>query len=75
MAIRQVSPNVHILVRARFVADVAPLVQAGANEVVPAEIVAAIEVTSRVLSRCNVSAEEIRKQIADVEAQHERDLV
>lgn len=49
---RRLAPTLPILVRARFVASVDGLFKAGATDVVPAELEAAVEVTARVLLAC-----------------------
>ena len=66
VAIRNVTPHAHVLVRARYLGDVAPLLQAGASEVVPAEMEAAVEVTARVLTRHGVGQDERNEQIARI---------
>ncbi|MFQ5606620.1 MAG: cation:proton antiporter [Candidatus Zixiibacteriota bacterium] len=53
-ATRSVAPNLHIIVRTRYLLDIEPLLEAGASEIVPAELEAAVEVTSRVLRRHQV---------------------
>ncbi|MCH7878455.1 MAG: cation:proton antiporter [candidate division Zixibacteria bacterium] len=53
-AARSVAPDLHIIVRTRYLLDVKPLLDAGASEVIPAELEAAVEVTSRLLRRHQV---------------------
>ena len=65
-AVRDVAPNAYVLVRSRYVADVEPLLAAGANEVVPAEIEAAVEVAARVLSRHQIPEELTEKQLSRI---------
>ena len=50
-AARRAAPSLHIVVRARFIDDVDRLVAAGAHDVVPAELEAAVAVTQFVLER------------------------
>lgn len=50
-AARQVAPDLHIVVRTRYLADVPVLEEAGADLVVPEEAEAAREITSRLLDR------------------------
>lgn len=57
-AIRRVTTKAHVLVRSRFLADVDGLRRAGASEVIPAELEAALAVTDRVLARHGVSSED-----------------
>lgn len=47
---RSLNPNLLIIARARMVEEVAPLVKAGANEVVPEELAGSVEMFSRVLA-------------------------
>ncbi len=54
---RRMAPGLPILVRARFVSSVDGLFKAGATDVVPAELEAAVEVTSRVLLACGAGIE------------------
>lgn len=54
---RRLAPALPILVRARFVSSVEGLFKAGATDVVPAELEAAVEVTSRVLLACGAGVE------------------
>jgi len=68
-AAREITPKLHITVRTRYILDVDPLKKAGATEVIPAEMEAAVEVANRVLNRCRLvdrvskeRIEEIRKQ-------------
>lgn len=56
-AARRMAPGLPILVRARFVSSVDGLFKAGATDVVPAELEAAVEVTSRVLLACGAGVE------------------
>jgi CPA2 family monovalent cation:H+ antiporter-2 len=54
-AARQVSPDLHIMVRTRYLADVPLLEAAGASFVVPEEAEAAREIAGRLIARrCEV---------------------
>ncbi|MCG8556752.1 MAG: cation:proton antiporter [Proteobacteria bacterium] len=53
-AVRQVAPKVHLVVRSRYLADVRPLLAAGASEVIAAELEAAVEVAAHMLGRHGV---------------------
>ncbi len=63
---RRMAPTLPILVRARFVASVDPLFKAGATDVVPAELEAAVEVTSRVLLACGADVEIVTDERARI---------
>ena len=58
---RELAPRLHIVVRTHYLLDIEPILAAGADDVVPAEREAAVEVASLVLNRHQVDA----KQIAD----------
>jgi CPA2 family monovalent cation:H+ antiporter-2 len=70
-AARALSPTLHIVVRSRYVGDIAPLLAAGASHVVPAELEAAAEVVARVLNRHDVSPGKLSKEIARVRERRE----
>jgi CPA2 family monovalent cation:H+ antiporter-2 len=53
-AARRVAPDLPILVRIQYAADVERLIQAGANEIVAAEMEASAEMTKRALARCRL---------------------
>ncbi len=59
-------PELHILVRSRYLADVEGLLAAGASKVIPAELEAAVEVTSDVLGRHGAAADVIEKQLSRI---------
>ncbi len=74
-AARSVAPNLHIVVRSRYVGDIKALLEAGASKVVPAELEAAAELTSYVLDRHSVSPDvrflqlsRIRSRVEDIGA-------
>lgn len=69
-AIRERSPAVRILVRARYLADAHPLLTAGADEVVPAELEAAVEVASRVLERNGVDDRRVDAVVERLRSHH-----
>jgi len=69
-AIRERSPGVRILVRARYLADAHPLLVAGADEVVPAELEAAVEVASRVLHRYGVEDPRVESVVERLRSHH-----
>ncbi|MBL7082655.1 MAG: cation:proton antiporter [Candidatus Aminicenantes bacterium] len=67
-AARQIAPNIFISVRTRYILDVDPLMKAGASEVIPAEVEAAVEVAARVLDRSqlkNEKTEEVVERIRE----------
>jgi CPA2 family monovalent cation:H+ antiporter-2 len=65
-AARSIAPKLHILVRTRYVMDMEPILKAGASEVVPAELEAAVEVAARVLKRHRVEPEMMEVQFTRI---------
>ncbi len=66
---RELNPDLHIIVRTRYMSEVAGLFDLGASEVVPEEFETSVEIFSRVLKQYGVSrnvtereVEEIRKE-------------
>lgn len=68
-AVRRVAPKLPVLVRTPYLADVAALRAAGADQVVPAELESASELVARVLRDEGVGAEDIARV---VDGMHER---
>jgi CPA2 family monovalent cation:H+ antiporter-2 len=66
--VRQSAPNAHILARAAYETEVAPLQQSGAHEVVPQELEASVEMLVRVLRRFLVTDDEVGRQVRSVRA-------
>lgn len=64
--VRHLQPSLHILVRTRFVSEVAQLQALGADEVVPEEFETSIEIFSRALRRFLVPREEIEELVTSV---------
>ncbi|MBN1636220.1 MAG: cation:proton antiporter [Deltaproteobacteria bacterium] len=58
---RKLNPNVYLIVRTRYVQEVNPLYQLGANEVVPEEFETSIEIFSRVLTKYLKPSEDIQR--------------
>jgi CPA2 family monovalent cation:H+ antiporter-2 len=61
---RELAPELHIIVRARRVAEIAELSQLGADEVVPDELEASIEIFARVLRRLHIPENLVRLEVA-----------
>ena len=62
------NPATHIVVRTRHVAEVEPLYQVGANEVIPEEFETSIEIFTRVLMEYLLPHDEIERFIAEARA-------
>ena len=69
---RRIAPDAFILVRTRYLREVEPLSQLGADEVIADELEVSIEVFSRVLARMLVPRERINELIGDVRGEWRR---
>lgn len=63
---RRLAPKLFILVRTHYLLDVESILAAGADEVIPSEREAAVEVTARVLGRHEVDRKQIDAQRLDI---------
>ncbi len=63
---KKLNPNLHIIVRARFVTEVQSLLEAGANEVIPEEFETSIEVFARILNHYLVPKQQIDVHISKI---------
>jgi len=64
--VRRTAPDAYLLVRSRYLREVEPLLQLGADEVIADELEVSIEVFSRVLARMLVPRERIKQLIGEV---------
>lgn len=72
-AARQLSQNLRITVRTWYILDVEPLKKAGASEVIPAEVEAAVELAERVLGRCRLLDRKTETEIAQIRKHYDHD--
>lgn len=63
---RRMNRNLHIIARTRFVKEVAPLAELGADEVVPEEFETSIEIFSRALAEYLIPRDDIERFIAEL---------
>jgi CPA2 family monovalent cation:H+ antiporter-2 len=70
---RKIAPNLYIVVRTTYLLDIEPLLAAGANEVIPAEREAAVEVTSHVLSRHKADSRQIVEHCSKIRTRSEEE--
>ncbi len=63
---RQLNPDVHIIVRTRYMAEIEDLRALGADEVIPEEFETSIEIFSRTLSEYGIARSIIQRQIAAI---------
>lgn len=65
---RHLNPNTHIIARTRFLREEKPLFELGADEVIPEELEASVEIFSRVLAKYFVPQDDIEQLIAEIRA-------
>jgi len=63
---RRMNPNIHIIARTRFLQEMEPLYEVGADEVIPEEFETSVEIFARVLSKYLIPKDEIERFIRDV---------
>jgi len=63
---RRLNPSVCLIVRTRYIQEMAPLYELGADEVIPEEFETSVEIFSRVLTKYLVSHDIIKKFAAEV---------
>ncbi len=68
------NPNIHIIVRTRYILEVDDLLKLGANEVIPEEFETSIEIFSRVLHYLNTPRNIIAELIENIRQDHYRAL-
>ena len=69
-AARELNPNLYIIARTRFLAEVGPLKNLGANEVIAEEFESSLEIFSRVLANYLVPRQDIANFVAHIRAEH-----
>ena len=63
---RRLNPKIHTITRTRYVEEMKPLYELGANEVIPEEFETSVEIFTRVLEKYLIPRDEIEKFIAEV---------
>ena len=66
---RQMNPDIHVIVRSRYMAELPDLLQLGADEVIPEEFETSIEIFSRVLREYGIARTEIQRQVEAVRSE------
>lgn len=66
---RAASPTLYIVVRTRFVSEIGPLRDLGADDVIPEEFETAVEIFTRVMHRYLAPRDEIERMVAEVRAE------
>ncbi len=64
--VRRINPKVHLIVRSRFLQEMMPLHELGADEVVPEEFETSVEIFTRVLMKYLIPKDEIEELVAVV---------
>ena len=68
---RSLVQNLYIVVRTSYLLDIEPLLASGADEVIPAEREAAVEVASLLLNRYKIEPRQIAKHCSRIRSRHE----
>ncbi|MBS1810379.1 MAG: cation:proton antiporter [Acidobacteria bacterium] len=63
---RELNPDLHIIVRTRYMAEVAGLFDLGASEVIPEEYETSVEIFSRVLKQYGISRNVIEGEVEEI---------
>src|SRR5688572_28876638 len=66
---RQMNPDIHIIVRTRYMSEMSNLVELGANEVIPEEFETSIEIFSRVLREYGIARQVIQRQVTAIRSE------
>ncbi len=65
---RRMNPKVHLIVRTRYLQEMKPLYELGANEVIPEEFETSVEIFTRVLTKYLLPRDEIERLVSEVRA-------
>jgi monovalent cation:H+ antiporter-2, CPA2 family len=63
---REMNPDIHIIVRTRYMTEITDLRGLGADEIIPEEFETSIEIFSRVLTKLNIPRHIIQRQAAAI---------
>ncbi len=66
--VRRLNPSGYLIVRTRYVQEVHPLYELGANEVIPEEFETSVEIFTRVLAQYLIPKDEIEKLVSHIRA-------
>ncbi|NOY06876.1 MAG: potassium transporter KefB [Chlorobi bacterium] len=64
--VRRLNPKVHLIVRSRYLQEMKPLYELGANEVIPEEFETSVEIFTRVLRKYLVPKDKIEALVAEI---------
>jgi monovalent cation:H+ antiporter-2, CPA2 family len=71
---RRLNPKLHVIARTRFVSEMEPLYELGADEVIPEDYEASIEVLVRVLAKYLIPRGDIERLVRQFRTEHYRML-
>lgn len=63
---RQMNPDIHAIVRTRYMSELPDLIQLGADDVIPEEFETSIEIFSRVLREYGIGRDVIRRRVDEI---------
>ncbi|MEN8193701.1 MAG: cation:proton antiporter [Bacteroidota bacterium] len=66
--IRRLNPKVHLIVRSRYLKEMKPLYELGANEVIPEDFETSVEIFARVLAKYLIPRDDIETLVAEIRA-------
>ncbi|MBT3253117.1 MAG: potassium transporter KefB [Candidatus Marinimicrobia bacterium] len=64
--VRRLNPKVHLIVRSRYLLEMKPLYELGANEVIPEEFETSVEIFTRVLAKYLIPKTEIEALVCEI---------
>jgi CPA2 family monovalent cation:H+ antiporter-2 len=65
-SVRKLNAKVHLIVRTRYLQEIEPLYELGADEVIPEEFETSVEIFTRVLMKYLIPRDEIERFVAEV---------
>lgn len=66
---RRLSKKVYIIVRTRYIREIDPLCELGANEIIPEEFETSVEISARILHKYLIPKDEIEKFISELRSE------
>lgn len=66
---REMKPDIHIIVRTRYMTEITDLRELGADEIIPEEFETSIEIFSRVLTKLGTPRHIIQRQVAAIRSE------
>jgi len=63
---RRMNPDIHAIVRTRYMSELQDLLRLGANDVIPEEFETSIEIFSRVLREYGIARDVIRRRVEEI---------